>query len=415
MPFNPSGAFVRLYRWVTDRDNDVRIDATRMDAETDGIVDAINAIVQQTQPFSGSIRGPAGTAATPGFSFGNDPDTGIFRPSADQLAVSVAGARRALFSATAITLDLPLAMGANKITGLAPATNPADAVRLDQVMAADAGLSAFAALSRSANTLPYATGANTWSTTALTAFARSLLDDASAPAALVTLGAAPAATSLSTTGNQGLAGNFTVTGAFSVSSNAEIGGVLSIRGAGTTNIRMANAANATRWAVLSDDTAVSRFRAYAAPGGSFQDYLLNGSTGVFTAAGFAGDGSALTSLSASELGSGTVPPARLPLADQSQAEAGANNATLMTPLRVSQAITSRIYTGSSAAESAFPVGHQVIAWAPGATRNQSAAIRVDSDNSGTYSTTGSGTLLAGTWRQRGNIAGSNNSLFERVV
>lgn len=58
----------------------------------------------------------------------------------------------------------------------------------------DATLTALAALASAANTLTYATGADAFSTTPLTAFARTLLDDANAAAALTTLGAEAAFT-----------------------------------------------------------------------------------------------------------------------------------------------------------------------------------------------------------------------------
>ena len=55
--------------------------------------------------------------------------------------------------------------------------------------AVDTTLTAFASLTTAADTLPYATGVDTFSTTPLTAFARTLLDDANATTALATLSA----------------------------------------------------------------------------------------------------------------------------------------------------------------------------------------------------------------------------------
>lgn len=105
MPFNPSGVFVRLYRWVTDRDNDIRIDATRMDAETDGIVSGINSIVNQTRPFIGNIKAPVGTALTPAYSFANDTDTGLYRAGADEIGLAVGGTQMVGIDATGVTVN----------------------------------------------------------------------------------------------------------------------------------------------------------------------------------------------------------------------------------------------------------------------------------------------------------------------
>jgi len=91
MPFNGSGVFTRLYDWTTDRDNAVNIIADRVDAETDGIVAGINDIVDQTQGFTGPVRGTNGTATAPAFSFTGDTNSGMYRVGADVLGFSVNG------------------------------------------------------------------------------------------------------------------------------------------------------------------------------------------------------------------------------------------------------------------------------------------------------------------------------------
>lgn len=91
MAFNGSGVFVRLYNWVTDKGNSVKITASRVDAETDGIVAGLNQVVDGTQGFIGAVRGTNGTASAPAFSFTDDTNTGVYRAGADSLGFSVAG------------------------------------------------------------------------------------------------------------------------------------------------------------------------------------------------------------------------------------------------------------------------------------------------------------------------------------
>lgn len=50
----------------------------------------------------------SGSAALPALAFASDPNTGIFRPGADQLGFSTNGVRRLLLSAAALQVDVPL-------------------------------------------------------------------------------------------------------------------------------------------------------------------------------------------------------------------------------------------------------------------------------------------------------------------
>jgi len=54
----------------------------------------------------------SGSAALPALAFASDPNTGIFRPGADQLGFSTNGVRRLLLSAAALQVDVPI-VGAN--------------------------------------------------------------------------------------------------------------------------------------------------------------------------------------------------------------------------------------------------------------------------------------------------------------
>jgi len=85
--------------------------------------------------------------------------------------------------------NLPIKQLANRTVYL---KNQITALGTDK-QASDATLTALSGLTTAADTLPYATGVDTFATTPLTAFARTLLDDANATTALATLGAAPIA------------------------------------------------------------------------------------------------------------------------------------------------------------------------------------------------------------------------------
>lgn len=71
MPFNGSGAFSRVYNWVTDKNNAITITASRMDTEMDGMATALSACVLKdgTQtvtanlPMAGFIHTGVGNAS----------------------------------------------------------------------------------------------------------------------------------------------------------------------------------------------------------------------------------------------------------------------------------------------------------------------------------------------------------------
>lgn len=137
MAYNGSGVFVRLYNFVTDRNNGVKIRADRMDAEMDGIATGLsNAITKDGQttvtgniPFNdkrlmgigdasddtdalnrrsgdaryleldgtGAMTGPLlshdGTVAAPGITFSTDTNSGWYRIGADNWGWAAGGVK----------------------------------------------------------------------------------------------------------------------------------------------------------------------------------------------------------------------------------------------------------------------------------------------------------------------------------
>jgi trimeric autotransporter adhesin len=128
MPFNGSGVFQRLYSWVTDRDAGTKIIADRMDAETDGIVSGLNAVVDGTQGFIAPVRGSSGTAAAPGHSFTDDTDSGMYRVSANTLGFSVNATQEMVIEAGYINAVNGFKIGGTAVTSTAAELNILDGV-----------------------------------------------------------------------------------------------------------------------------------------------------------------------------------------------------------------------------------------------------------------------------------------------
>jgi hypothetical protein len=81
-----------------------------------------------------NIRTEDGSAASPSHTFSADTNTGIFRVGADDLGFTTGGTQRLHINTAALTAALPLAMGSNKITGLANATATGDALHFGQLL-----------------------------------------------------------------------------------------------------------------------------------------------------------------------------------------------------------------------------------------------------------------------------------------
>ena len=91
MPFNAQGLLQRMHKWKNDYNNGIKIIASRMDEDTDSIVDGINNILQGQTKFLGQIKTIFGTRSKPSFSFSDETDTGMYRPAPRQLGLSVGG------------------------------------------------------------------------------------------------------------------------------------------------------------------------------------------------------------------------------------------------------------------------------------------------------------------------------------
>lgn len=105
MPFDLSGNFTRVHGWVSDRDNNIKIIASRMDAEFDNYAAGMNMVFFRNGnvPMSGNLNMGlnyiqnigAGSAAAPAFKFGDDPNSGIFLDGVGKFAFAIAGVKKA--------------------------------------------------------------------------------------------------------------------------------------------------------------------------------------------------------------------------------------------------------------------------------------------------------------------------------
>lgn len=208
----------------------------------------------------------------------------------------------------------------------------------------DPTLTALAALATAADKMIYATGADAFATATLTAFARTLLDDADAAAARTTLGAAPLA-------SPALTGTPTAPTAAVGSNTAQLANTAFVQAAVAALVDASPATLNTLnelAAALGDDpnfaTTMTNALAAKAP---LASPALTGTPTAPTAA----PGTKTPQLATTEF----VMEAE---ATQAQAEAGADTGKWMSPLRVFQAIRSAAAAASEALRGVLRIGTQ---------------------------------------------------------
>jgi hypothetical protein len=78
------------------------------DTHDEDIASGVNACLKKDggNKMSGQFLATSGSAGAPGIAFGDDTDTGIFRPSADRLDISTGGTARAAFQSSGMTLTV---------------------------------------------------------------------------------------------------------------------------------------------------------------------------------------------------------------------------------------------------------------------------------------------------------------------
>lgn len=128
MPYDIYGNFTRVHNWETDKNTGIKILASRMDAEFNGIGTALNQVVLRNGVAgmtgnlnlgNNSVTSLAdGTAGSPAVRFFNSASTGIFSPTANTLALSANATKVVDISSTdvAVTGNLS-ASGNTAVTG----------------------------------------------------------------------------------------------------------------------------------------------------------------------------------------------------------------------------------------------------------------------------------------------------------
>lgn len=85
MSFDGSGSFIRLYNWVTDRNNGIKINATRMDAEMDGMATGLSSCITRDGQTTLTNNIPFAGQKITGYGSTNAPNSRTDVPSVGQV------------------------------------------------------------------------------------------------------------------------------------------------------------------------------------------------------------------------------------------------------------------------------------------------------------------------------------------
>jgi len=312
MTWNVSGLYERLYSWVTDRDGAVPIDAPKMDAEFDGLVSALNDVVQQNEPFQGALLAQDGAIGAPGYTFDSDTDTGIYRVSANTAALVTASTALLTWGASGVTIPTLTATTAT-ITSADINGGTIDGVTIDGVTIGGA--------SAGAGTFTNITATGTVTLTGAT---------------VVDLGAV---TTVDINGG-------TIDGAVIGGASAAAATVTNLTATGTVTLTGATVTDGGAVTTIDiNGGTIDGVTIGGASAGAITGTTVDGTT-ITASTGFSGPGTSISSLDADSLSTGTVPAARLSEATAANIRAGAAN-VLMTPANVEAAVEEVTLTSSS--------------------------------------------------------------------
>ncbi len=157
MAFNGAGVFSRLYSWITDAANGVKISSTRMDAEMDGMATGLTtALCKDGQstcsariPFAAGVGLSDGTVSVPAINFTSDADNGFYRIGTNNWAASAGGVKAWEVDASArflVATKLGINMTPTNVVDIDQSASNAGAIaKLNNAHAGAAAFSSFQA------------------------------------------------------------------------------------------------------------------------------------------------------------------------------------------------------------------------------------------------------------------------------